>query len=297
MGENKLISNLKIIKEFYNLSNQDMAGDLDISLSYFEKILAGKKEVPQDVLKKIVKRSGVPENDLLYKDLSEDFEKHGGAFEERTSFVEVDATFKELLRGFFERNYPIIDTNLDNESFNMGVRLYKEMLEFLFSEQPIILEDDLSFERIINCFISAYNNGIEESAINALSSMGVYWETLGTQCYPEKFNVNMKVESMWDALKYALDELDEELLKAKRKDFLKKYNSTLTFFMKRLKQTKYADYSYYYLALRYLSGMLDSDITKLSYEEEQKFGLSLMDSLSKMGNEYAVKFFEPLEER
>ena len=86
------------------------------------------------------------------------------------------------------------------------------------------------------------------------------------------------------------------MLEQNRKEFLEQYNSMMTHFMKHLLSTDYVNFSYYFLALRYINGMLDSDITKLSYEEETRFGLSYMDCLSKMGNEYAKKYLKSSED-
>ena len=70
--------------------------------------------------------------------------------------------------------------------------------------------------------------------------------------------------------------------------FLEKYNEFLTKYMRKLvKSERNSDFAYYYLCIRYLSGIMDENITLIDEKQMRIFGESMFDSLCKMGNKYA----------
>ena len=285
-----LISNIKAIRDYNKLTNKELADDLYLTKPNLEKYLSGERPIPEVIIQDIAKFGGFGVEELKYQDLSKLLKNDTGTLDDNINYSEMSEDFSEYLNEYFQKCYPIIyNKTTDSINFAKGIEIYEKDIKVLFSNEEFNNQVLLD---AINYFIKAWKEGVVEAAVNVLSCYGYYWGLMGSISMKKDFNVNLKIDSIWEYFRHSNDGINQNLLEDNRKLFLDGNNSNLTFFMKRVRESKYSDYAYYFLAIRYLTGMLDSEITKLSMLEERKFGVSLLDCLSKMGNKYAKEFYD-----
>ena len=289
MYDAKLVAkNFRIIREHYNLKQKVFANQLFISERSVQEYEAGRINIPEDVLKRLSARSGISLDEIMYTDLTDKYKKGDGIFDESQEVIELAEEIGDGIFDAFKVIYPIIqNSEKESDNFNEAVKITNDMGKNGFDFSDII--------KCINLFIHAYNEDkVDEAAVNVLSCFGYAWDILAI-CSAEitSDNFDGKVASYWEFTENAQKNIDIKKIDINRKAFLDKNNSLLTKYMGIVKNNpNYSDYSYYFLAMRYLGGMLDEDITKLSKDEMTKFGSSMLDCLSKMGNKYAKAFLE-----
>lgn len=283
-----LISNIKAIRDYNKLTNQELADDLFLTKPNLEKYLSGERTILEEDIESIAKFGGFSVEALKYDDLTKVLKGDTGVLEEETSYLELSEYYIEYLNEYFQKCFPMIyDKSMDSTNFEKGIEIYKNNIKNIF------LNDNFDIKVILealNYFIKAWKDGVVEAAVNALSCYGYYWALICGYSLNNNFNTNVKINSVWEFFHHSSGSVNQNKLDENRKIFLEGNNSNLTFFMNRVRESKFSDYAYYFLAIRYLTGMLDSEITKLSISEERKFGVSLLDCLSKMGNKYAKEF-------
>ena len=69
---------LKLVRVYHNLKQKQLAEALELSASYLNEIVSGKKQVTMDVLEKYSKFFKIPTSSLLY------FAEHKGLHGEKT---------------------------------------------------------------------------------------------------------------------------------------------------------------------------------------------------------------------
>ena len=85
-----------------------------------------------------------------------------------------------------------------------------------------------------------------------------------------------------------LRDTESTAIKEKRVSFVSDFNEIITATLKALKsEQEWSDLADYYLALRYVVGMVDTD---LSYEMNSAVGMQMMLSFMTLGNDIAFKF-------
>ncbi len=267
--------NIKTIRKWFKKSNEEFASFLGISISLVEKMQSGDKPVSRDLLEKISSLSGCPIFSLLYFDLS--------LLDGNLNF---DKTLNDFIsEGFLKKTtsklFPIIPSDTSSKLFQKGM----EAVDNEFFKYDMTFD---VFDKTANLFFESFQKeDVEEGVVNALSCLGIYWITISisTTC-----NVN---SSLRDLAENINNSANKKAAENSKKVFLKSHEKLISRLMSKARESKkYSDYAYYFLALRYWFGMMDSDITNMDQFEEKSFGISLLDCLENMGNSFAHDFFK-----
>ena len=287
--------NIRAIRNANQIKLGDFAQSLNISESLLAKIENGIRPASDDLLYRIANYAGVSYSQIKYGDLSR-LEK-GELYMEAVPFVQfTDIVFEEI-RERFTVIFPIAadEKSMSIEDFQNGVSFAHEKIQrFQFTEKECL--------SAINSFIRASANEAcaDFSHINMLSCFAyLYVYKYRAVCMNKKIEkaAGEKLSSQWEYLRTINSNMDMKLAAKKKKEFLDKHGKNLSAAMYQLTQSRdNADYAYYYLALRYLFGMMDESITLFGEEQMALFGESMLDSLWKMGNKYAKAWHELQED-
>lgn len=291
----KIGRNIKSIRNANKKSYIDFSADIGVSDSYLEKLENGSRPATDDVIKTISKRTGFLFHDIIFGDLTY-LEKGDLSFDKELelkdaiSELDLNNHFTELLK----KLYPFVSDveSLKSESFSKGFEIVNKITTLDFESSEVI--------EAINYFISAKEEGINElSSFNVLSCFGYYY-MIYFNGIREDFNeeaLNKSTVKTMSDFTGKLSKINDISIAAKRKKiFLENYNRILTKHMSELnKSNSHQDYAIYFLCIRYIFGLLDKSITKLDDLQMELFGLSLLDSLAKMGNKYAIELSGFLE--
>ena len=292
-------NNLKTIRRSLGYKSAlEFALALDPNASYpglshdmIKKYEAGKYPISEQTLRHIAELTQIPfekivfddltnSNEFLFDDLKTDFAG--------SELIENDE-IKEAIAEYFCTIFPLFTSKeaVKNKDFVKAYSICETKINRVDFDEDHLLE-------AVNTFIKL---DIPEAYLNVMSVVGRFY--LNYYCFGmtqksiEKMS-NTTFYSLIDCTKQAAKlkgyEKDYEMKEIKRK-ILDTFNGCLTLCMTRAsKVEKYKDYVFYYLAARYYFGLMDNDITKLSDEEMNLFGNSMMDCLKIMKNEYAITF-------
>ena len=287
--------NIRAIRNANKRSLPDFAGDLNVSESLLSKIENGTRTAGDDLLFQIANNAAVSYSQLKYGDLSH-LEK-GELFLEDVPF----GLFNDLMLEEFQERFAVIfpiaadEKAMSIEDFQSGVRFArKKMQHFQFTVKECL--------SALNSFIRASANEAcaDFSHINMLSCYGyLYVFKYKAVCLDKKIEriAEEKFNSLWEYLRTYNSNMNMKLAAETKKEFLDKHGKNLSAAMYKLAQSREnADYAYYYLALRYLFGMMDETITLIDEKQMALFGESMLDSLWKMGNKYAMAWHELQED-
>lgn len=178
------------------------------------------------------------------------------------------------------------DEAMKNDNFRKGYELSQSMLES-FSRA-----ETLSGNVIVRIFESFLNAADEsespESVANLMWSIFIWW----TQMYDTEQMLSLQNKMLSKKLTFKdymkLRDTESTAIKEKRASFVSDFNEIITATLKALKsEQEWSDLADYYLALRYVVGMVDTD---LSYEMNSAVGMQMMLSFLTLGNDIAFKF-------
>ena len=289
--------NIKAIRNANKKNYLDFATAINISDSLLEKIENGTRHATDVIIQRIANISGFSFSEIKYKDLSY-LEKGDLYFKEYLSIGDF-AKANELETFFIDimkLQFPILEDkkSLEDNEFNAGIHIAHEKIQsWEFSSEECI--------NAINHFIRAEKNPIcsDLSAINILSCFGYLYIANILSSIPEnevQAILKKNIASLSDYLGLFSTSKIQSKIQKNKKDYLKNYNGFLTTYMRKLAaSTENSDYAYYFLCLRYLSGIMDEDITLIDANQMRVFGESMFDSLWKMGNKYAKALHEYLD--
>lgn len=297
VNNKKIGRNIKAIRNANKKSYIDFADEIAISDSYLEKLENGTRPASDELIQTIAKNTGFSFNDIKYGDLS-CLEKGELSFDNDitidnlnndTEYIEV-AT--ELYKECFICQFPIVedDTSSNNADFQKGLVIVRKKIQELDCSPQECVD-------AINHFIRAskHEGCADYSYINILSCFGylyLFHMCAAADVSPKGTAETVKINSLSKFLSTVNSLINHQKLDGIKNAFLEKYNGLLTTFMKSLAESeKNSDYAYYYLCLRYLMGMMDEKITLLDTNQMRIFGESMLDSLCKMGNKYAISLY------
>lgn len=178
------------------------------------------------------------------------------------------------------------DEAMKNDNFRKGYELSQSMLES-FSRA-----ETLSGNVIVRIFESFLNAADEsespESVANLMWSIFIWW----TQMYDTEQMLSLQNKMLSKKLTFKdymkLRDTESTAIKEKRVSFVSDFNEIITATLKALKsEQEWSDLADYYLALRYVVGMVDTD---LPYEMNSAVGMQMMLSFMTLGNDIAFKF-------
>ncbi len=285
--------NIKAIRNANGMNTLDFATRLGITDSTLEKIEHGTRHATDLTIQNISRYSGFSFSDIKFGDLT--YLKKGELkWDDSFSYSEIcDDEMARWNIEIFKIEFPIIETDeaMKSDSFKKGIEIVKEKIQALSFENSECIQ-------AINLFLNSRRlEGVDEvSCVNVLSCFAYLYLKMVLISIDESGAdklMKSKMKSMTDFY-YSVNNNINEALKNKNKQiFLEHYNSILTNQMNAVtKNSKYSDFSYYYLWLRYSLGMLDDEIVRLNENQMKVFSESMFDCLWKMGNKYALAFHD-----
>lgn len=285
MKNNLLANNIGILRTVFGETQLDLALALGLNspntISNYE---SGSRKPNNEIIRKLSKHYNITEYELCNTDLSDCLEAktllHSdlGYFEKNSKqrllsiypvFYNKEAKENEVFLGTYKRHHEIISKM--NEDLNDAYmdELYYEIDEIYYN---LFLEND--------------------DYISLANSVGIQCFYEVNEIYEERFLLNKDIENFPSKPKYkdvylrnSLDDNDED---TKRK----KAYENLDFHIKLLMECQeFKDLSYYYIALRYIYGAVDDNLT---FEISGLIGRTMMDAFAEVGNKYALRYIKLL---
>lgn len=178
------------------------------------------------------------------------------------------------------------DKAMENDNFRKGYELAQRLLDG-FSKAEVMSGNIIV--RIFESFITAAEESESpESVANLMWSIFIWW----TQMYNPDQMLSLQNKMLSKKLTFKdymkLRDTEDVKTKEKRASFIKDFDEIIKVALRALKsEQEWSDLADYYLALRYVVGMVD---TELTYEMNSAVGMQMMLSFVTLGNDLAFKF-------
>ena len=272
MEENILGKNIQYMRKLNGETLDELGFALNMTRSAIKDYESGRRKPNPDILKKICKRYGKTVDEMLNVKLYE-LERF-----DSTKIVDIDEIFNAVS---IVLPIAVSKEAYENDSFFKGMTVVKEMLAMT----------SIGVIEGIKYFAEASEAGIYEATANILWCLFFWWNLSCTgMSGQQKFNsrlisnqVDWK-EMMYETRKNKKKSVNEQL------EFIENYDELINELIKELKGTvQSAPLGDYYLALRYVFGMVD---TGLSDEMNQAVGMQMMISFARLDNRYALDFLK-----
>ena len=175
---------------------------------------------------------------------------------------------------------------MENDNFRKGYELAQRLLDG-FSKAEVMSGNIIV--RIFESFITAAEvSESPESVANLMWSIFIWW----TQMYDPDQMLSLQNKMLSKKLTFKdymkLRDTEDVKTKEKRASFIKDFDEIIKVALRALKsEQEWSDLADYYLALRYVVGMVD---TELTYEMNSAVGIQMMLSFMTLGNDLAFKF-------
>jgi transcriptional regulator with XRE-family HTH domain len=276
--DNQLGINIKHLREMRGETLVELGDVIHFAKSTVKGYENGSRKPDPQTLNSIAKHYGKTVDELLYTDLTE----LSGAK------MEVDS-IKDML-DLFQKLLPLYSSEdaMRSSKFKKGYKFCHQIMDGFSNGE--LLRGTLITDAF-QAFIEAFEE-IEypEVAANLLWTIFVWWMqifdvkqmmSLQSKLLSNKFDIK-------DYIKIKENESDE--FKEKKHGFVSDFDEIITEILKELKSdSKWSDLADYYIALKYVLAMVDSD---LSPEMNSAVGMQMMLTFAKIGNLHALNFFK-----
>lgn len=276
--DNQLGKNIQHLRDMYGETLVELGKIIYVERSTVKGYENGSRKPDLETLKSIAKHYGKTVDELLHTDLTE----LGEVKMEVNSIKDMVNLFLKLLPLYSSEDAR------RNQKFNKGYKFCQQIMDgFLRGEMlrgTIITDAYQAFTEVfeeIEC---------PEVAANLMWTIFVWWTqiidvkqmmSLQSKLLSNKFDIK-------DIMKIKENESDE--LKEKKQVFVSDFDEITTEILKGLKSnSKWSDLADYYIALKYVWAMVDSD---LSPEMNSAVGMQMMMTFAKIGNPHALNFLK-----
>ena len=177
---------------------------------------------------------------------------------------------------------------LKNDNFRKGYESGQRLIDG-FSKDEIMPGSIIL--KIFELFLNAVDESeTPESVANLMWSIFIWW----TQLYDAEQILSLQNKMLSKKLTFKdymkLRDSESKEIREKRTSFIADFEEVITASLRALKnEQEWSDLADYYLALRYVVGMVDTD---LSSEMNSAVGIQMMLSFMSLGNDLAFKFCE-----
>lgn len=289
-------NNIKALRKSFELTQFEMALDLDISESAISQYENNIQIPERDILILIAKYFKITENELLYSDFTNI---------KRVDLKKFDDTNLQI--SIFKEMFPIIYTeeaiknNYFKEAYDKQMKIYDFVISNVKSPRDLTDEEAKQLldkiENYTNLYKKAYKDGIVESVINILWWMMIegYIYSFLTPCNEDLLNMNDKINSnelykLMFLNKPDIEKLYNEINLNYEKDRIEYIKNTEKDFFKSIailkKTKKYSDLADYYISFRYCCGLYDNSLT---VELNRTIGCEIANTYKIIGNKYLRK--------
>lgn len=272
--------NIKNLRKVWGLTQKELAEKIYVAENTVTSYERGSRIPDMEKIQQIASLFKMTEDDLVNGDFS-DLDYH-------LSPITHDSVISHL-----EKILPIIHTDsaMNDPYFVEGYRRTVRFWDSIKTVNGPILESMIA-EAYNRYGLSLKKYNTVESAANILWLLFVKYMLISDEQLQKTGEaiINGKGKEKTFAKEYLIAESPSKPLEAKRKLYSKKYNETITKMIKRLKTSaQYSDLGDYYLALRYIYGLIDDDT---NYNEIHAIGIAMLSAFLELDNEYAFSFFD-----
>ena len=275
---NQLGKNIQHLREMYGETLDELGEVIHFARSTVKGYENGSRKPDPQTLNKIARHYGKTVDELLYTDLTE---LNG-------TKMEVDS-IKDML-DLFQKLLPLYSSEeaMRNSKFSKGYKFCHQIMDG-FSKNEVLRGTIIT--DAFQSFIDALEElECPEAAANSMWTIFVWW----MQIFDVKQMLSLQsklLSNKFDIKDYMkIKENESEELKEKRHGFVSDFDEIITEILKELKSdSKWSDLADYYIALKYVFAMVDSD---LSPEMNSAVGMQMMLTFAKIGNPHAINFLK-----
>lgn len=277
MSENILGKNIQYMRKLYGETLDELGCVLKLARNTVKGYESGRSEPKLEILEELSKHYGKTVDEMMNVKL---YELEGI---DSKRIVDMDEMFNVFLH-----KLPLVESKGANENGNFfkGMLVIKEMLNSFCSGEDVkgtVITDATDF------FGEALKEEIYEAGANMLWCIFFLW----TQQYTDlkslqKLQKRLHLKQVdWKEMIYEIKK-DEKKSANKKYAFIADFDESINELIGILKSmNQWANLGDYYLALRYILGMVD---TGCSNEMNQAVGIQMMKSYALLGNQYALDF-------
>lgn len=276
MDDNQLGRNIQHLRMIHNETLDELGSVIHCAKSTVKGYENGSRKPDLQTLQMLSKHYNKPVDELLYADLTE------------LGNISIDLNSPgyttELLRLIFPLHRS--EEAMKNPNFKNGYELSQRLLE-AFSNAEVLPGSMIG--RIFEAYVKATDESDSPEAVADLVwTVFIWWSQIVDTS--KLLSLQNKMLSKKLSIKDYMSFKDTEgsSITEKKVGFVSDFDGVVTEALKALKsEQEWSDLADYYLALRYVLGMVD---TELSTEMNSAIGMQMMLSFMTLGNSYAFTF-------
>jgi transcriptional regulator with XRE-family HTH domain len=276
VDDNQLGRNIKHLREMHAETLDELGAVIHCAKSTVKGYENGSRKPDLQTLQDIASHYNKPVDELLHTDLT--------GLGELTLDMNSISGMLDLINVML----PLYcsEAAMKNDNFKKGYELSQRLLDG-FAKAEILPGNMIV--RIFEAYLNAADESEEPVAFaNIMWCIFVWW----TQIYDTDQILSLQNKQLSKKLTFKdymkLRDTESSEIKEKRKAFVSDFEEVITGVLKALKtDLEWSDLADYYLALRYIVGMVDTD---LSNEMNSSVGMQMMLSFMTLGNDHAFKF-------
>lgn len=276
--DNQLGKNIQFLRELYGETLDELGEVIHFARSTVKGYENGSRKPDPHTLNKIAKHYSKTVDEILYADLTELTVSKMGA-----------GSIKDIL-DLFQKLLPLYSSEdaMRNPKFNKGYKFCHQIMAG-FSNGEVLRGTIIT--DAFQAYIEAFEELVcPEAAANLMWTIIVWW----TQIFDVEQMMSLQskyLSNKFDIKDYMkIKENESDALKEKRRGFISDFDEIITEILKELKSdSKWSDLADYYIALKYVFAMVDSD---LSPEMNSAVGMQMMLTFAKIGNPHALNFIK-----
>ena len=276
MDDNQLGRNIQHLRIIHNETLDELGSIIHCAKSTVKGYENGSRKPDLQTLQLLSAHYNKLVDELLYTDLT--------GLEIMSIDLNSPAHTTELLRVIL----PLYSSEeaMKNPNFKNGYDLSQRLLE-AFSNAEVLSGSVIA--RIFEAFVKATDESESPEAVaNLVWSVFVCWSHIADT--NKLLTLQNKLLSKKLSIKdyMSLKDTEDSSIIEKKAGFVSYIDDTITEALKALKsKQEWSDLADYYLALRYVVGMVDTDLTT---EMNSAVGMQMMLSFRTLGNSYAFTF-------
>lgn len=276
MDDNQLGRNIQHLRIIHNEALDELGSIIHCAKSTVKGYENGSRKPDLQTLQLLSAHYNKLVDELLYTDLT--------GLEIISIDLNSPAHTTELLRVIL----PLYSSEeaMKNPNFKNGYDLSQRLLE-AFSNAEVLSGSVIA--RIFEAFVKATDESESPEAVaNLVWSVFVCWSHIADT--NKLLTLQNKLLSKKLSIKdyMSLKDTEDSSIIEKKAGFVSYIDDTITEALKALKsKQEWSDLADYYLALRYVVGMVDTDLTT---EMNSAVGMQMMLSFRTLGNSYAFTF-------
>lgn len=279
--------NIRVLRLAHNETQLELGRRIGVEENTIGMYETGKRQPDMQKLQAIATHYGFPVDRLVSEELSDlDFNMHTLTWEK---YISV-----------FKTQFPIICTasSKENQLFLRGYTLTQDILHKLKKGPGAIYQQ--SIEDAMEAFAGAYDEcaSLAEAIANMIWLMFISYALM-----PDEHSIKMGEAVLYgkalkkDFVKYYVLKDANPISKennANKREYVRDSQEGMLQLIRLLKQSeKYGDLADYYLAMRYVIGMVANDY---SDDLNKTIGMEMLTAYASLGNKYVLNYFRAVQE-